>query len=65
MNDVFEFDAAMRSDAPVLNDAVFTSGAERAPGKPSNVANRAELGHGDVETGFADADVTVERSYKT
>ncbi len=62
---VVDVDAAMAPDAPLLYDTVFTSGIEPAPTTPSNVANRAELGHGDVEAGFAAADVTVERSYKT
>ncbi len=33
--------------------------------KPSNVAKRHEFGHGDVEAGFAKADVVLERMYKT
>ena len=62
---VVDVDAAMAEDAPVLNDAIFTSGVDPAPTKPSNVANRAEFGHGDVAAGFDMADVIVERSYKT
>lgn len=62
---VVDVDAAMQADAPVLNDTVFTTGVEPAPKTPSNVANRSEFGHGDVEAGFAQADVIVERSYKT
>ena len=33
--------------------------------KPSNVAKRHEFGHGDVEKGFAKADVVIERKFKT
>src|SRR5262249_53072129 len=33
--------------------------------KPSNVAKRHEFGHGDVEAGFAKADVIIERKFKT
>lgn len=62
---VVDVDAAFAADAPVLNDQIFTRGVEPKPSKPSNVANRSELGHGDVEAGFAKADVIVERSYKT
>ena len=62
---VVDVDEAIRPDAPLLNDSVFTGGVEPKPATPSNVANRSEFGHGDVEAGFAAADVIVERSYKT
>ena len=62
---VVDVDLAMQPDAPVLNDSVFTTGVEPTPTTPSNVTNRAEFGHGDVEAGFAKADFIVERSYKT
>ncbi|MDU8912461.1 xanthine dehydrogenase family protein molybdopterin-binding subunit [Aestuariicoccus sp. MJ-SS9] len=62
---VVDVDAAAAPDAPLLHDDVFTGGIDPAPETPSNVANRSEFGHGDVEAGFAQADVIVERSYKT
>ncbi len=62
---VVDVDAAMMADAPVLNDTIFTQGVEPAPSKPSNVANRSEFGHGDIDAGLAKADFIVERSYKT
>ena len=62
---VVDVDLAMLPDAPVLNENTFTGGVEPTPTTPSNVSNRAELGHGDVEAGFAKADFIVERSYKT
>ncbi|MEP5731642.1 MAG: xanthine dehydrogenase family protein molybdopterin-binding subunit [Sulfitobacter sp.] len=62
---VVDVDAAMLPDAPVLNDAIFTTGVEPKPTTPSNVPNRSEFGHGDLDAGFAKADVIVERSYKT
>ena len=62
---VVDVDTAMQADAPVLNDTVFTGGVDPVPDTPSNVANRSEFGHGDVDAGFASADVIVERSYKT
>lgn len=62
---VVDVDAAMQTDAPLLNEELFTGGVDPKPSAPSNVANRAEFGHGDVEAGFADADIIVERSYKT
>lgn len=62
---VVDVDAAMQADAPVLNDKVFTRGVDPRPTTASNVAKRSEYGHGDVDAGFAKADVIVERSYKT
>jgi CO/xanthine dehydrogenase Mo-binding subunit len=39
--------------------------AKPSPTKPSNIAKRHEFGHGDVEKGFALADVIIERKFKT
>ena len=57
--------AAMAADAPLLHEDMITSGVEPAPEKPSNVAKRVEFGHGDVEVGFAQADIIVEREFNT
>ncbi|MFT5744563.1 MAG: CO/xanthine dehydrogenase Mo-binding subunit [Paracoccaceae bacterium] len=62
---VVDVDAAMAPDAPLLDENLFTQGIDPAPTTPSNVGNRSEFGHGDVEAGFAKAEVIVERSYKT
>ncbi|MFB0932744.1 MAG: molybdopterin-dependent oxidoreductase, partial [Pseudomonadales bacterium] len=62
---VTDVDEAMEADAPVVQDFVFTSGVEPKPTKPSNVSGISQFGHGDVDAGFAEADVIVEKSYKT
>lgn len=62
---VTDVDAAIRPKAPVLHKNCFTRGVEPRPSKPSNVANRSEFGHGDVEQGFQEADVVVERTFRT
>ncbi|HEX4571798.1 MAG TPA: xanthine dehydrogenase family protein molybdopterin-binding subunit [Dongiaceae bacterium] len=101
---VTDVERAMRADAPVLHDDMFTSGLEEASDnaasaakaeefghvedakekesdphhgaslaggfrpqskKPSNVAKRHEFGHGDVEKGFAKADIVIERKFRT
>jgi CO/xanthine dehydrogenase Mo-binding subunit len=56
---------AMRPGAPILHEDMITAGVEPAPKTPSNVAKRLEFGHGDVEAGFKQADVVVERSFTT
>ncbi len=56
---------AMAPDAPILDENMYTGGVEPKPDKPSNVADRNELGTGDVEAGFKKADVIVEREFNT
>ncbi len=56
---------AMRPDAPVLHDDQFTKGVEPTPDKPSNVALRMESKLGDVEAGFRQADIIIEREFNT
>ncbi|HEY7764732.1 MAG TPA: xanthine dehydrogenase family protein molybdopterin-binding subunit [Aestuariivirgaceae bacterium] len=62
---VTDVDAAMKAGAPVIHDDIFTEGVEPKPTKPSNVAKRSEFGHGDVAQGFKQADVIIEKSFKT
>ena len=56
---------AMQPGAPLLHDDMFTAGVEPAPKKPSNIAKRVEFVLGDIEAGFKQADVIVEREFKT
>ena len=56
---VTDVDAAMQDDAPVVQPHI------QHDGKPSNICNVSQFGHGDVEAGFAQADVIVEKTYKT
>jgi len=62
---VTDVDEAMKPDAPLLHENVFTEGVDPRPSKPSNVAKRSQYGHGDVQAGFREADIVIERSYKT
>ncbi|MBL4721966.1 MAG: xanthine dehydrogenase family protein molybdopterin-binding subunit [Alphaproteobacteria bacterium] len=62
---VIDVDEAMKPDAPILHDHIRTAGVEPKPEVASNVASRLEFKLGDLEAGFAAADVIVERSYKT
>ena len=65
---------AMRDDAPILHERLLTMSSpamrsggwgEMEGGKQSNLANRFEFRMGDVEQGFKDADVVLEREYHT
>ena len=62
---VTDVDAAMLPSAPIVQPHIRTSGVQPTPKKASNVAARYEFGHGDIDAGFAAADVVVEKSYKT
>jgi CO/xanthine dehydrogenase Mo-binding subunit len=56
---------AMRPDAPLLHDDLYTAGVEPKPETPSNVAKRVEIRQGDIEAGFQKAEVIVEREFRT
>ncbi len=62
---VIDVMAATEADAPLLDETLFTDGIEPAPDKPSNVAKRVEFALGDVEAGFREADLVVERTFDT
>ena len=62
---VTDVDEAVEPGAPLVHNDTFTAGIDPWPTKPSNVANRSEYGHGDVEKGFKQADFIVERRYRT
>jgi len=62
---VIDVDDAMAPDAPLLFEDMITRGVEPAPTKPSNVSKRLEFKIGDIEAGFAQADVVIEKEFKT
>ena len=62
---VLDMKEAMQADAPLLHDDMFTQGLPDTPDSPSNVSQYLRLGKGDVEAGFADAEVIVERTFVT
>src|SRR5205807_59074 len=54
---------AMKPDAPILHDDLFTQGVEPKPTHPSNVAKMIGFTKGDLDAGFREADVIIERRY--
>ena len=58
-------EAARLPDAPLLFEDQITRGIEPAPTKPSNIAKRVEFKIGDLDAGFAEADIVVEKEFKT
>ncbi|HEV2301875.1 MAG TPA: xanthine dehydrogenase family protein molybdopterin-binding subunit [Stellaceae bacterium] len=62
---VIDVDEAMRPDAPLLFEEMITRGVEPPPTKGSNISKRLEFKIGDLEKGFAEADVVIEKEFKT
>ncbi|MHB8574105.1 MAG: xanthine dehydrogenase family protein molybdopterin-binding subunit [Dehalococcoidia bacterium] len=56
---------AMREDAPLLNEKLFTKSLAGKAEKASNVASHLQMVKGDVDAGFKEADIIVERTFTT
>ncbi len=57
--------AAMREDAPILHNEMRTHSLAGRGDKPSNIAGYFRQLKGDPAQGFAEADVIVEREFRT
>lgn len=62
---VIDPDEAMKPNAPLLHEDIFTTGVNPKPDKPSNIVQRVHMALGDAGAAFKDADIIVERSFKT
>ena len=62
---VIDVDEAMQPDAPVLHEFLRTDGDASVPDTPTNVASRTAFTLGDVGAGFGEADIVIERHFKT
>ncbi len=62
---VIDVDEALKPGAPILHEHMAKVGAKPGPATTSNIAGKLEHTLGNVEAGFAAADVVVERSFKT
>lgn len=60
---VIDVDEAMKDGAPVIREGA--ADASVPPGMHPNVVRCHESGHGDVDAGFAEADLVIERSFRT
>ena len=56
---------AIAEGAPLVHDDLYTAGLPEKPDTPSNIGSRMEMSKGDIEAGFAAADVIVERALST
>ena len=64
---VTNVEEAMKEGAPILHDHLNTADVldDDAPGKPTNIASHVQHKLGDVVLGFEQADLLVEREYRT
>ena len=62
---VIDVEEAMAAGAPILHEDMITTGVDPVPETPSNIAERFLHERGDIEQGFAEADVIVEREFTT
>lgn len=62
---VVDVEEAMKPDAPLVHEDLFTSGVEPAPTKPSNIAKRIGFSIGDITSGFEEADYVIEHRFRT
>jgi CO/xanthine dehydrogenase Mo-binding subunit len=62
---VIDVDEALQPGAPILHEDMRNVGAKPGPATESNIAGKLEHKLGDIEAGFAAADVVVEKSFKT
>lgn len=62
---VLDPEAAMAQDAPIIHADLFTQTHTGRAEKPSNIAVIYEMGRGDVEQGFRQAEVVLENTFRT
>jgi CO/xanthine dehydrogenase Mo-binding subunit len=65
LDHLLNVDDAMADGAVLLHPDLKTRGMDPAPEEPSNIASRINHERGDLDKGFADADVVVERTFTT
>jgi len=58
-----DLDAALAADAPILHEGRAPKGME--PNGPGNIAARVEFARGDLQRGFAEADIVLEKCFRT
>ena len=66
LESALSIERAIAADAPILHPELRTGGmAQGLPDGPTNIAMRIEFAGGDLDAGFEEADVIVERDYGT
>ncbi len=62
---VTDVESAMREDAPILHQTMKFASMEGKEARNTNIASHDQYVLGDVEKGFSQADLIIEREYRT
>ena len=62
---VMTIDEAMAEDAPLVHENLITKGSDSKTTKPSNIAEIDFYERGDIDVGFAEADIVCEHEFTT
>jgi len=62
---VLDVREAMKEDAPLLHNDLFTDSLGKRGDRPSNIARHVQFLKGDPEKGFAKSDIVIEREVRT
>lgn len=62
---VLDMHEALKEGAPLVQEDLITEGMDPPPTKPSNLHTQLEIAAGDINKGFAESDLIVERTYST
>ncbi len=62
---VLTIDAALAADAPVIDEQLAEENSTEKQIEPPNLGTRSVFERGDIEGGFAEADLVVERTFTT
>ncbi len=62
---VLDVRAAMKDDAPLLHNDLKTKSLGEPTDKVSNIASHIQFKQGDLDKGFAEADLVIEREFTT
>ena len=62
---VLDVRPAMEDGAPLLHEAMRVKSLGQSTDKPGNIANHFQHTLGDIDQGFAEADIVIEREFST
>jgi len=65
LDQVTDPDKAMADGAPLLHEKMTTTILGQKEAKPSNICNHTRFECGDLEAGFAEADLVFDREFRT
>ena len=61
---IMDVETALADGAPLIDPNCYTKGLPETPSEPSNVAQIMTLARGNIDEGFEQADIVLEREYR-